>query len=536
MKKATKLLALLLALCMIASLAACGSSSSTTTSSTTSTTSTTTEDDADTTSDTLEIVLDLDGEPSTLNAALIGGTTSANLTAKTCYGFLWRVTSDDSIVMDLAESYELDEENLLLTVYLREGLMFADGSALTSADIVFTLQNEASDNGAQTGDIDFDRLVAVDDTTIEIGLKNLNAGLLADLGEIGIMSKEYTEDGTNDTKKSAEILCSGPYIIESWTTGNNIVLNKNPYYWNAENVIYDKITLKCISDETTRFLDYCAGGVDVCLLSDSANIESVQSGSAVGTVDIVAIQSVQGIFFDTENVDTFVNENNRLALCYATDCETLVAAYCGDLYTVATSSFPSTSSFYIAANYEYDLETAQAYLAAYYEETGTSSFEFTITVESGSIGANIAQALQYQYETLLEGVSVNVNIVDSSTYSDLRTLGELYCAIGAISRGFYDASKLVNSWRSTSANSIMHMGYLEDLNTMLEDCLTNSSYTTAERLAAIQDLQIALRDAGKFIPIYEEIACFALNGAVETVEGCLTGNGKFSVDFWTNLG
>lgn len=477
-----------------------------------------------------EIVLNLDGEPSSLTPFLMGGGKSGNLMYNACYASLWRVEYDDTLSADLAESYEIDEENLVIIAHLRDGLKFADGSPLTAEDVVCSIQTSAADSGSNTSTIDLERTLAIDDTTVQIGLKTLSYSTMVDLSCIGIISKEWTENGTNAEKKAADILCSGPYYIENWSTGNDLVFIKNPYYWNADNVKYDKITAKCIADETTRFLDYQNGGVDLCILTKSENIDTMENGLAPGAIEIVPMQSVQGLAFDTENIDTFANENLRLAIAHAIDVESLVSAYCGTGYTLARSVFPSTSPYFVDSALEYDPELAKEYLQKFYEETGVSEVSIKLTAKSGDIAATLTEAIQYQLDEVL-GIQVEVAVMDSATYFDAQAKGEQYASIVPLARGYYDPAKYMNAWLPNSSNSIMHMNN-EELDALLDETVNNVALSQEERAAKLMELQEKLAETGKFIPMFEEFIAFALNGAVTTVDGCVSGDGRLLQTMW----
>lgn len=50
---------------------------------------------------------------------------------------------------------------------------------------------------------------------------------------------------------------TGPYVLKEWNMGNDLVLEKNPDYWDAENVpYYDTIDVRFFTDGTTAFLEF----------------------------------------------------------------------------------------------------------------------------------------------------------------------------------------------------------------------------------------------------------------------------------------
>lgn len=477
------------------------------------------------------ITLAVDGEPRALTPFSAGGNVAGTFVRTLAYSPLWRISAaDDSVIMVLAESYELDEENKTITVKLRDGLVCADGTTpITAEDVLCSLETANRDSGDYTANVDFDNTAVVDDQTIVIALKTIDNVYMLDLSYISIFSKEWTENGTNDEKKGSDILCTGPYVLQPWSTGNDMVYIKNEYYWDADSYKYDTITLKCIGDETTRYLEYCSGGIDICVLTKNNYIDEVESGASVGVLYQAPKQCVKALVFDTVNTDMFANQNLRLALCYGVDMAPIVEACCGPRYKVATSSFPSSSSWYTEASYSYDPELANEYLDAYYAETGASSVEFTCTVRAGTVEQDVAEALQYQYSQM--GVTMNINQVDAASYTDLMVRGELYCSISGSSMGYYDPAKLVNAWRATSGNSLMHYAE-DDMNELLNDAMDNGNYTREERYEVWAELQQRVKDYGKVIPIYEDISCWAINNDSISLEGVVNGSGALEIDLF----
>ena len=355
---------------------------------------------------------------------------------------------------------------------------------------------------------------------------------MVDISCIGIISAAWTEDGSNAEKKAATPVCSGAYYIESWTTGEDMVYLKNPNYWNAENVKYDKITVKCIADETTRFLEYQSGGADLCYLTNTDNVAQIDNGLVESELYLAPMQSVQGIAFDTESVDDYKNENLRLAVAHAIDMEALVNAYCGQYYSVAKSIYPSTSAYFVDCALEYDPDLAKEYLNKYYEETGATTATVHFTAMNGNLAATLSEALQYQLGEVL-GITVEVEVIDSATYFDKQIKGEQYASIVPISRGYYDPSKYMNAWMSYSSNVIMHMPS-EELDALLNQTVTDMTVSADERAQLLADLQESLVGTGKFIPMFEEFISYAYGDTIPTLDGCISGDGRMLQGLFLN--
>jgi peptide/nickel transport system substrate-binding protein len=117
------------------------------------------------------------------------------------------VTVDDNLNMvpSLAESWEISEDNLTWTFYLREGVKFHNGRDLTAADVVYSYErilDEETGSGVAWRFGSVASVEAVDDLTVAITLTEPSPNLLGRIGAykgMAIIPQEIVEDGTVDT-------------------------------------------------------------------------------------------------------------------------------------------------------------------------------------------------------------------------------------------------------------------------------------------------------------------------------------------------
>jgi peptide/nickel transport system substrate-binding protein len=111
-------------------------------------------------------------------ASAYAGETHQDSSACTYEAMFYYTATNDKTYNHLAESYEYNDDATELTVYLRKGVEWSDGSAFTANDIAFTyntLVERAPDysNSARVATL-LDEAVAVDDHTVKFMLKNPN--------------------------------------------------------------------------------------------------------------------------------------------------------------------------------------------------------------------------------------------------------------------------------------------------------------------------------------------------------------------------
>ena len=124
---------------------------------------------------------------------------------------------------------------------LRSGVKFSDGTPLTADDVVYSLTRAmAKTSNYAVFTQGMDKVVKVNDTTVDIMMKGPNPVLLNQLTELRIMSKAWATKNNalepKDIKTKDEsfshrnAMGSGPYMVKEWQPDQKLVLVKNPNY------------------------------------------------------------------------------------------------------------------------------------------------------------------------------------------------------------------------------------------------------------------------------------------------------------------
>lgn len=184
-------------------------------------------------------------------------------------------------VPGLAERWEISEDELTYTFYLREGLKYSDGSPMTTADVEFTWTllhdpsydgiNNVVETGIQGGQ-DYKEgkadsisgIQVIDDRTISVTLEEKNATALTVLGGQILSKAYYGKDykfGDLDYIKNlhANPITNGPYKLEKFIPGQEVRFVANEHYAfgkpQTEHFIY-----KTTEGDTWQFIE--TGEVD----------------------------------------------------------------------------------------------------------------------------------------------------------------------------------------------------------------------------------------------------------------------------------
>lgn len=236
------------------------------------------------------------------------------------YDGLLEYDSENELQPALATSYEVSEDGLTYTFYIREGVSWVDSQGrevdtVTADDFVAGFQHMLDSAGGLEylvegvilnaseyiyGEItDFSEVgvEAVDDYTLVYTLEEPCSYFLTMLGYsvFAPMSRDYYEslggkfgseydasasDYTYGTDPDHIAYC-GPYLVTSYTESNKIVFSANDSYWNAENINISTITwiYEDGSDATKKYNDFLDGTLSETSLNTSAYALATSDGN-----------------------------------------------------------------------------------------------------------------------------------------------------------------------------------------------------------------------------------------------------------------
>src|SRR5215468_6216709 len=173
------------------------------------------------------------GEPNTIDPPNTAFYNSALIAANLCDPLL-RLNPNYSISPNLA-SYR-QPNRLTLVFNLRSGVKFWDGSPMTPADVVWSLQHSASPSTAVAFlYANVKSITATGPLQVTVKFKQPDSLFLFEMATfVGmVQEKRFAQRAGGKLGSAAgKIMCSGPYELTSWTPGTGMTLTANPHYWN----------------------------------------------------------------------------------------------------------------------------------------------------------------------------------------------------------------------------------------------------------------------------------------------------------------
>ncbi|WP_373892944.1 ABC transporter substrate-binding protein [Virgibacillus natechei] len=229
-----------------------------------------------------ELVLAVDGEPEDGFDPTTGwGRYGSPLFQST----LLKYDQDFNIEHDLAENYEVSDDGLTWTVEIRQDSKFSDGEPLTAQDIVFTYET-AKNSGSVIDLSNLESVEATDKYTVQFTLKEPQSTFIYQLITTGIVPEHAYGENYNENP-----IGSGPFQLEQWDKGQQIIVTANPYYY-GEKPYFKKLTFLFLSEDAA-FAAAKAGEVDIASIPPAFAKEEIEG------MKLVELESVdnRGIMF-----------------------------------------------------------------------------------------------------------------------------------------------------------------------------------------------------------------------------------------------
>ena len=325
-----------------------------------------------------------------------------------------------------ALAVEWVDDNKTARIHLRPAMRFSDGSPY-EADAVARHWARMLDPSRNQPFVAYlaglKEVVAVDRLTIEWRLDRpvpiWQPGFSAN-GFLGWTMPPQHEQ-TAGVELNRRPIGGGPYMLEDWNSDGNMVLVRNPYFWDRKAQHFDKIVLKFIPDINSRWAAVQNGDIDLAI---PVGFEHVQEARKNPRLQVIT-QPATGSFTVNFNLKSPALQDVRVrqALAYAIDRSADRKVAFADEVEMADSFWPKDSPFGCAVDYpRYDPAKAKALLAEYGRPVKFSLR--TPTSPLAVLGAEL-------YQSYWRKVGVEVELVQVQ-------LGPAY--IGPVFAGNYEAA------------------------------------------------------------------------------------------------
>lgn len=456
------------------------------------------------------------------------------LIVNACYENLFKFYDNDSAPEPcLADSYEFSDDNLTLTVKLKEGITFASGNPMTSADVLFSINRCKNLQGnpsfiAET----IESMEAPDDLTIVFHLTQEDSAILSKLtySSLAVLDSEVvkanggTDAADASTADTAQAYLdttsagSGMYVMTSYIPDEEVVLEKNPNYWGeATNV--DKYIIKIQPDANTQMMTLSTGDIDVAMnmtddtIAEIAGTDGVEIiNAATKTVGFVMMNMKEEYGGPVSNPK--VQQAVRKALDYSG-----IQVICGEgtltPYAIIQSGFMGSKGER-PADYT-NVEEAKALLA---EAGYADGFDVDLTVSDLDMEGILLTDLAQKVKDDLSQIGINVNIVSqpwAAGYGDAYRDGTLGLTVMYWGTDYNDPNVQLEFLPGAVVG--LRAGWSADMNKELAAMYQETMAATDNdaRIAVLEKIQDAMYEDGPFVMIAQAPAHIGYNSRLSGV-------------------
>lgn len=369
------------------------------------------------------------GEPSVLLPLLASDSPSHDV-AGLVFSGLVKYDTDLTLIGDLAQSWDISEDGLVITFYLRDDVTWHDGTPFTAHDVMFGYET-IIDPGVPTaysGDfLQVDQAEVVDEFTFRVTYSRPFAPALGSWGALPVLPRHLLE-GKEIARSplGRNPVGVGPFRFLRWLPGEKLILESNPAYFDGQPFLNNYV-FRFIPDTSTLFLELKAGSIDMMGLTPLQFSRQTDSAFFRNNFNKYRypVHSYTYLGFNLVH-PWFQDKRVRQAIAHAIDKQELIDGVLLGLGHISTGPYIPDTWHYNpdVKQYDHNPEKAKQLLAeagwtevdrrGILTKNGTP-FEFTILTNMGN-SLRLKTATIIQWRLAMVGIKVNIRVVEWATF------------------------------------------------------------------------------------------------------------------------
>tara|TARA_B100001123_G_scaffold445364_2_gene596746 strand:+ start:581 stop:2266 length:1686 start_codon:yes stop_codon:yes gene_type:complete len=424
------------------------------------------------------LIMGNSSEPKGIDPHIVSGVLENNVIRSLFEGLVIEHHSKNGEYLPgVAKKVEHDGNSTVWTFHLREEARWSDGEPLTSEDFMFSFQriltpSLGSDYSFMLyyieGAEDFHKGETTDFTTVGVTAPNdhtLRVKLRGPLPFLPEITKHYTwfpvpkhvvldhgkmGEPFTDWTKPGNLVCNGPFKLKSWRINDHIEVERNPEYWDAENVGINGIRFLPINNSYTETRMFFSGQLHLTYRVPPEMI----AYSAEHYPENLRTEPWIATYFIRCNVDrdAFKDKRVRKAFSMTIDQQSIIDNVTLGKQLPATGIVPAFGDYPASKQVSFNPEAARKLLAeaGYPNGEGLPDIEF-LTTDQDSAKA-LAEALQAMWLEHL-GVTIKIRQLEWTTYLDTMFKQEYDLAAGGWVGDYLDPLTFLDMWIEGGGNN-----------------------------------------------------------------------------------
>ncbi len=362
------------------------------------------------------------------------------------------VTTDELITFDEngeveyrgAIAYEKNEDATQWIIHLRPESKWSNGEPVTAYDYINTMQRALDPNNGSgyadylffiknakeiyEGSLEMNELGinTPDEYTLVFELKEPCVYFL-ELLRLPVYHPSYSGNQMVDDSRLNEMVSNGPFYIEKHKKNQEIVLGKNPYYWDQEEILLENIIFRIIGDEQALAFAYETGEIDIAPNLGPNIMEQYQGQADLMVSPMVATRFIYPNLRIPVLQDVRVREALALAIDREALCQMIGQNTMPTTHLVATQiKEAGTDRYFVetdALMFQEDVERAKELLAQAGYPEGKNFPVLIYNYPTIELDLDVAQVLQAQWKQNL-GITVQLNPQELQTHYAQRRSGD----------------------------------------------------------------------------------------------------------------
>ncbi len=451
----------------------------------------------------------------------------------------------------VAKSWDISDDGLVYTFHLRDNARWSNGDPHNAHDYVwswwralqpalgnlyaymyFSIDNAKEYYEGEISDFEQVGVKALDDLTLQVTLKNPTPYFLQLLDHYSLypvhratVEKFGTADqrGTRWTYEG-NLVSNGAFQLLDWKINRRVVVERNPYYWNADRVRLNNIVYYPTENAVTEERMFRAGQLHYSGTVPADKIAAYQDSNDPA----LRISPYLGIYFYRMNVriPQLQDKRVRRALGMTIDRDQITQRIlkAGQIPAYAMTP-PGTMGYYPQSDLRFDPQAARQLLAdaGYPNGEGFPSTEILYNTSEGH--RKIAVAIQQMWK---QHLNIDVTLLNQEwkVYLNSEAIGDYQISRAGWIGDYVDPNNFLDMFLCNGGNNRTGWCNPDYDQLILTDAA--EAKTHAERLAIFTQAEKMLLADMPVIPIYIYTSNNLVDPSVKNFSGNILNQPSFS--------